>query len=109
MKGYYFKVFLFAVLFVALCIKVGQISTAEGMTAVSKLVRTDLPAAVDNSPQNQQEEDFRGISPRPDLSKRLAPAKREIKHDVHQVQGKTSMSQSVKETTKKDKKVSSLR
>jgi len=101
MKGYYFKVFLFAALFVALCVKAGQISSAEGVMAMTRLVQPEVSTPVDNNTPQRPEEDFRGLSPRPDLSQRLTPAKREIRHDARQVPGKSSTSQSLKEAARR--------
>lgn len=75
---YSLKFFLFAGLFAALCVKGGEWS-AGGETTIRELFGRD-PAhasqAFDPKPLKPREEEFRGISPVPDLAARLPLPKR---------------------------------
>jgi hypothetical protein len=76
--SYSLKFFLFAGLFAALCIKGGEWSSAGG-SAVRELVGGDAAHAsqsFDPKPLKPREEEFRGISPVPDLASRLPLPKR---------------------------------
>ena len=78
-----FKLFLLIGLFVALCVKGGQLCSAGGVMAMTRLVEPATIAPVEPLPMRTVEEDFRGVSPRPDLSTRLTPVKRVIKNPVN--------------------------
>ncbi len=71
--SYYLKFFLFAGLFVALCVKGGEWSSAGGQV-VRGIIGGDAAhasQAFDPKPLKTREEEFRGISPVPDLAARL--------------------------------------
>jgi hypothetical protein len=76
--GYYLKFFLFAGLFVALCVKGGEWSAAGGSAVREFLGRDAAHAsqAFDPKPLKNRDEEFRGISPVPDLAARLPLPKR---------------------------------
>jgi len=76
----HFKLLVLIGLFVALCVKGGQICSAGGVMAMTRLVEPATIAPVEPMPMRSVAEDFRGVSPRPDLSDRLVPAKRVIKN-----------------------------
>lgn len=76
----HFKMMVLIGLFLALCVKGGQICSAGGVMAMTRLVEPAAITPVDPLPMRSAEEDFRGVSPRPDLSDRLVPAKRVIKN-----------------------------
>jgi hypothetical protein len=85
MTGYVFKIALLAALFVALCVKGGQISSADGVMAMTRLAQpTDESPRAPETPRSV-EEDFRGISPLPAANESMFPAKRVIKHPVRKV------------------------
>ena len=71
--SYSFKFFLFAGLFVALCFKGGELCSARGVDALAELVsgRSAVRSAKTLEPLKPREEEFRGISPWPDLAARL--------------------------------------
>lgn len=76
--SYSLKFFLFAGLFAALCVKGGEWSTAGG-SAIRDLMGQDAAHAAqsfDPKPLKPREEEFRGISPVPDLASRLPLPKR---------------------------------
>lgn len=95
-----FKLFLLIGLFVALCVKGGQLCAAGGVMAMTRLVEPVTIVPVEPLPMRSVAEDFRGVSPRPDLSNRLAPAKRVIKNPVNARKSPSGQALPV-ETTKK--------
>ncbi len=101
-----FKIILLVALFAALCIKGGQICSAGGVMAMTRLVEPATIVPVDPMPMHSVEDDFRGVSPRPDLSTRLMPAKRVIKNQAKipvrkSASGHAPSSESAKKTAKK--------
>ena len=90
-----FKLLLLIGLFVALCVKGGQICSAGGVMAMTRLGEPAIITPVEPLPMRTVEEDFRGVSPRPDLSNRLAPEKRVIKNPVKAAVRKSSPGQAL--------------
>lgn len=82
MNIYFIKVLLLIGLFAALCVKGGQICSADGVMAMTRLVEPARITPVAPPEPRSVEEDFRGISPRPDLSERITPSKRVVKAPV---------------------------
>ncbi|NDY56139.1 hypothetical protein G3N56_05185 [Desulfovibrio sulfodismutans] len=76
--SYSLKFFLFAGLFAALCVKGGEWSVGGESTIRELLGRDSAHAAqsFDPKPLKPREEEFRGISPVPDLAARLPLPKR---------------------------------
>lgn len=76
--SYSFKLFVFAGLFAALCFKGGELCSARGVDALAELVssRSDEQSVKEFAPLKPREEEFRGISPWPDLAARLPLPKR---------------------------------
>jgi hypothetical protein len=76
--SYTLKFFLFAGLFAALCVKGGEWSAAGG-SVVRELVggySAHASQSFDPKPLKPREEEFRGISPVPDLTSRFPLPKR---------------------------------
>lgn len=71
--SYSFKLFLFAGLFAAMCFKGGELCSERGVDALAELVssRSDVQTIKEFAPLKPREEEFRGISPWPDIAARL--------------------------------------
>ncbi len=67
------KLFLFALLFVALCVTGGELCATGGPGFLEGLVgaRDSHASPAQPAPLKPREEEFRGISPWPDLASRL--------------------------------------
>lgn len=76
--SYPIKLFLFAGLFVALCVKGGEICSASGVGALTGLFSDQSASCAVRKPDplKPREERFRGISPWPGFSARLPLPKR---------------------------------
>ena len=72
MRGFNIKLVLLVALFVALVAKAGQLCTAGGVQAMTRLVEKDRVAVVDPVPLRSVQEDFRGVSPLPERPERSA-------------------------------------
>lgn len=90
MRAFNFKLLILAALFSALVVKGGQLFSAEGVQAMTRLVEKDRPVSVEPVPMRSIEEEFRGISPRPELSKLATPARKTVKPASKQTPGKPS-------------------
>ena len=66
-------------LFLALLVKGGQLCSAEGVQAMTRLVELNRVEPVEPMPLRSPEEDFKGLSPRPDLTERATPTKKMVK------------------------------
>lgn len=74
--SYSFKLFLFAALFAALCIKaVDLCSAGTPLTGLGK-PEVEANSVVDPAPLKSHQREFRGLSPWPDMSERLPLPKR---------------------------------
>uniref|UniRef100_A0A7C4AI16 Uncharacterized protein n=1 Tax=Fundidesulfovibrio putealis TaxID=270496 RepID=A0A7C4AI16_9BACT len=61
--------------------KGGQLVTPEGVQAMTRLVdKTNRLESVEPLPLRPVEDDFRALSPRPDLTDRAAPARKVVKN-----------------------------
>lgn len=78
MGTFNFKLILLIGLFAALVIKGGQLCSADGVQAMTRLV-DQKPAAEEPLPLRPVEEDFRGVSPLPALGERSSPVKKIVK------------------------------
>lgn len=106
MRAFNVKLILLMALFVALVVKGGQLFSAEGVQAMTRLVEKDRPAVQESTPPRPIEEEFRGISPRPELSELAAPARKTVKPASKQVARKPgkpqpAASEAAKKTAKK--------
>jgi len=107
MRAFNVKLILLVALFVALVVKGGQLFSAEGVQAMTRLVEKERPAAAqDSTPPRPIEEEFRGISPRPELSELAAPARKTVKPASKQAARKPgkpqpAASEAAKKTAKK--------
>lgn len=79
MRGFNIKLILLTGLFAALVIKGGQLCSAEGVQAMTRLVEPARPASVEPLPIRPVEEEFRGVSPLPGLAERAMPARKVVK------------------------------
>lgn len=79
MRAFNFKLILLAALFAALVIKGGQLCSADGVQAMTRLVERGRPASVEPVPLKSLEEEFRSVSPLPELSSRVTPARKMVK------------------------------
>jgi len=95
MRAFNFKLILLAALFVALVIKGGQLCSADGVQAMTRLVERDHPEYVKPIPLKPLEEEFRGVSPLPELSSRVTPSKKMVKQGSKMSVRKTSKGQSI--------------
>ena len=76
MSGYLFKILLLAALFVALCVKGGQLSSSAGVMAMTRLNKpVEVEVATPPETPRPVEENFRGLSPRPSKKEGVFPAK----------------------------------
>ncbi|WP_243310236.1 hypothetical protein [Fundidesulfovibrio agrisoli] len=93
-------------LFLALLVKGGQLCSAEGVQAMTRLVDLNRVEPVEPLPLSSPEDDFKGISPRPDLiNDRAAPSKKVVKslqglNNRKQAQAKTASKDSGKDQTR---------
>lgn len=79
MQFFNIKMILLAALFVALVVKGGELCSAEGVQAMTRLVERDRPPSVEPVPLRPIETEFRGLSPLPELSASVTPAKKLVK------------------------------
>lgn len=86
MSGYVFKILLLAALFVALCVKGGQLSTSGGVMAMTRLNKP-VEIEVTQPPETPRpvEENFRGISPLPSKKESVFPTKNATKNTPRKV------------------------
>ena len=107
MNIYFLKIVVLVSLFVALCVKGGQICSAGGVMAMTRLVEPMRIVPVAPYEPNSPAQDFRGISPRPDLTERITPSKRVVKAPARATTSKSSnqpgktAAQPAKDTAKK--------
>ena len=85
-------------LFLALLVKGGQLCSAEGVQAMTRLVDLNRVEPVEPLPLSSPEDDFKGISPRPDLTERATPTKKVVKS----LQGLNNRKQAPAKTASKD-------
>lgn len=77
MRGFdFFKLLLLIGLFAALVIKGGELCSAGGVQAMTRLVERDRPAPAEAMPLKPIEEEFRGVSPVPALSDLGTPVRK---------------------------------
>ncbi|MFZ5425927.1 MAG: hypothetical protein ACOZEN_03045 [Thermodesulfobacteriota bacterium] len=95
MRAFNFKLILLAALFAALVVKGGQLCSADGVQAMTRLVERGRPAPVEPVPLKPVEEEFRGVSPLPELSSRVTPSRKTVKQGSKLNVRKTSKAQSV--------------
>jgi hypothetical protein len=79
MRAFNFKLILLIALFIALVVKGGQLCTAEGVQAMTRLVEPGPAPTVPPLPLRPIEEEFRGVSPLPDLAKHALPSRKLVK------------------------------
>mgnify|MGYP001154161584 CR=1 FL=1 len=79
MQFFNIRMILLAALFVALVVKGGELCSAEGVQAMTRLVERDRPPAVEPVPLRPIETEFRGLSPLPELSASVTPSKKLVK------------------------------
>jgi len=78
MRVFDFKILILAALFAALVVKGGQLCSAEGVQAMTRLVDDKTPS-VEPMPLRPLESEFRGVSPLPELSERITPGRKHVK------------------------------
>ena len=78
MRFFNIKLLLLIALFVALVAKGGQLCSAVGVQAMTRLVEKDRVPTVEPLPLRPIEEEFRGVSPVPDLADRALSGKRTL-------------------------------
>ncbi|MFP5222935.1 MAG: hypothetical protein ACLGSA_11660 [Acidobacteriota bacterium] len=101
MRAFNVKLILLVALFAALVVKGGQLFSAEGVQAMTRLVEKDRPIVQESTPPRPIEEEFRGLSPRPELSELAAPARKMVKSASKQVARKPGKPQPAAEAPKK--------
>ncbi|GAB6038455.1 hypothetical protein JCM15519_30140 [Fundidesulfovibrio butyratiphilus] len=108
MNIYFVKILVLVSLFVALCVKGGQICSAGGVMAMTRLVEPMRIVPVAPYEPRSAAQDFRGISPRPDLTERITPSRRVVKTPARlpvskasNPPGKSGSSPSAKDSAKK--------
>ena len=79
MRSFNVKLVLLVALFVALVAKGGQLCSPGGVQAMTRFVEKERIPTVEPLPLRPIEEEFRGVSPLPDLVERAAPHRGVVK------------------------------
>ena len=107
MRSFNIKLALLVALFVALVAKGGQLCSPGGVQAMTRFVEADRIPTVEPLPLRPIEEEFRGVSPLPDLVERATPNRNVVKGFGKSSGKKSGKSSSAsKETSKKPPKKS---